>query len=90
MTIKFSPREAVCQYMGWEFSEAADYRYHYGRTSAPIYSTLIGYVCAVSNDKKPPKYDGLFWTEATGSNADYCKSKGKTVYVATGEIEEND
>jgi hypothetical protein len=85
-----SPREAVCQYMGWEFSEAADHRYHYGRTSAPIYSTSDGYVCAAANGKKAPKYDGLEWKEATGSSADYCKSRGQTVWIASGEITEQD
>jgi hypothetical protein len=83
-----SPREAVCQYMGWDFAEAGDYRYHYGRTSAPIYSTADGYVCATATGKKPPKYDGLHWKEAAGSNAEYCKIRGKTVWIASGEIEE--
>ncbi len=78
-----SPREAVCQYMGWEFSEASDHRYHYGRTSAPIYSTQDGYVCAVKNGKKPPKY-GLDWKEAP--KAEWLKKQGQTIYIATGDI----
>jgi hypothetical protein len=82
-----SPREAVCQYSGWEFSESADYRYHYGRTAGPIYSTPTGYICAVANGKKPHAYDGLTWAEAIGSAADYVKSKGKTIYISSGEIE---
>lgn len=80
--ITFTPREAVCQYMGWEFSEAAEYRYHYGKTSAPIYSTSNGYVCAVANGRKPPACEGIEWKEAPGSEADYCKSRGKTVYIS--------
>lgn len=86
-TKRMSPREAVCQYMGWDFSEAGDYRYHYGRTSSPIYTTSDGYVCAVATGKKPPKY-GIEWVEATGSNADFCKAFGKTIYTSTGTIEE--
>ena len=84
----FSPREAVCTFQGWEFSEANDYRYHYGRTSGPIYSTSNGYICAVANGKKPHAYDGLTWVEATGSQAEYCKSRGKTLFVSTGEIDD--
>lgn len=81
-----SPREAVCQYANWEFSEASDYRYHYGRTSGPIYTTATGYICAVANGKKPHAYNGLMWREATGSTAEFIKSQGQTVYTATGEI----
>lgn len=82
---KFSPREAVCQYMSWEFSEASDYRYHYGRTSIPVYSTSDGLVCAVPNGKKPPNMDLINWVEATGSQAEYCKSNGKTIFVSIPE-----
>lgn len=84
-----TPREAVCQYMGWDYQEAGEHRYHYGRTSAPIYSTSDGYVCAVANGKKPPEY-GLSWQRATGSTADYCALRGRTVFVATGEISDED
>lgn len=86
--MKLSPREAICQYMGWEFSEASDYRYHYGRTSSPIYSTNDGYVCCVANGKKPPKYPGLTWQEVAGSTAEWAKNNGKTIYIANGQIEE--
>jgi hypothetical protein len=84
------PREAVCQYMGWDYTESSEHRYHYGRTRAPIYSTQDGYVCAAANGKKPPPYDGLVWKEATGSTAEYCKSRGQTVWVASGEITDAD
>ncbi len=76
----FSNREAVCQYMGWEFSEASDYRYHYGRTSAPIYTTPTGFICAVTNGKNPPKY-GFTWVEA--KNDDWCRQNGKTIFIST-------
>jgi hypothetical protein len=71
--------------MGWDFSEAADYRYHYGRTSVPIYSMPEGYVCATANGKKPSKGWREYewdWKEATGDTAEYCKSRGKTVWVS--------
>lgn len=79
----FNSREAVCQYMGWEYGEASEYRYHYGRTSVPVYSMLDGYVCALRNGRKPPR-DGMMWREATGGTADYCKSRGQTVWTASG------
>lgn len=91
--VKLKPinsREALCQYMGWEWSECGEHRYHYGRTSAPIYSTSDGYVCAVATGRKPPKYDGLSWKEADGDSARYCKSRGKTIFIASGEIHESD
>jgi hypothetical protein len=83
-----SPREAVCQYMGWEFNEAHEYRYHYGRTIIPVYSTIDGVICAVKNGKKPPKIDPddnhtsqFDWVEATGITAEYIKTRGKTIYI---------
>jgi hypothetical protein len=84
MKVAFSPREAVCAYMGWDFQEASDYRYHYGRTALPVYSTASGYICAVATGKKPPKtdQDDFNWVEATGSQAEYCKSRGKTIYLS--------
>jgi hypothetical protein len=82
-----SPREAVCTYIGWDFSESLDYRYHYGRTSAPIYSTSDGYICAVATKKKPPKYDGLEWTLAKGTTAEFITNQGKDIYICTSNIE---
>jgi hypothetical protein len=88
----FSPREAVCQFAGWDFAEAADYRYHYGRTQQPVYSIPDGYICALANGKKPAKTDreGYLWNwkEATGSAAEYCKYRGYTVWVSTGAEED--
>lgn len=82
---KFSPREAVCTYQSWDFAEAADYRYQSTRNSLPIYSTADGYVCAMANGKKPPKKDSNgfpnLWLQATGSQAEYCKSRGYTVWI---------
>ncbi len=81
-----SPREAVCQYQGWDFSEAAENRYHYGRTAIPIYSTYDGYICAMPNGKLPPVTDArgfVFpWEEAKGANAEHCKARGKTIWIA--------
>ncbi len=77
-----TPREAICTYMGWDFSEAADYRYHYGRTAIPVYSTADGYVCATANGKKPPADESFQWVEATNTTAVYCKNRGKTVWVS--------
>jgi hypothetical protein len=81
----FTPKEAVCQYMGWSYDDANDYRYHYGLTKIPIYSTADGYICATASGKRVPKHDeeyiGGKFVEATGTQADYCKTKGKTVWI---------
>lgn len=86
MVNKFTPREAICTYMGWDFSEAGDYRYHYGRTVNPVYSMPDGYICSCANGKKPAKTDAhgneWNWHEAKGSQAEYCKSRGKTIWVS--------
>lgn len=88
----FSPKEAVCQFMGWNYDDANDYRYHAGMTSIPVYSTPDGYICATSNGKKVPKrvveYIGnddpdVVFVEATGLQAEYCKARGKTIWVCT-------
>ena len=90
----FTPREAVCQYMGWSYDEAPDYRYHHGMTKTPIYSMSDGYVCALPNGKKVPKADEEYinnydddrqFVEATGDIAEYCKSRGKTIWIFFSE-----
>lgn len=79
----FSPKEAICAYTGWESAECAEYRYHYGRTGIPVYSTAEGFICACPNGKKPPNQDASFgWKEASGSSAAFCKSFGKTTFVS--------
>ena len=81
-----TPREAVCQYQGWEFSEASENRYHYGRTAIPVYSTYDGYVCATVNGKQPPVTDNqgfaYNWKEATGGTAEFLKNSGKTIWLS--------
>lgn len=89
--MKMSPREAICQYMGWEYSEASDYRYQYGRSAIPVYSTSDGLVCATANGKKPPKADSTGWVyawkEVTTGNAVWIKNLGYTVWESAGEEE---
>lgn len=50
-----SPREAICQYFGWDYSEASDNRYQPTRFNIPVYAIDQGIACAVSNGKKPAK-----------------------------------
>lgn len=79
---KYTPREAVCDYMGWSFDEAPDYRYQYGRTTKPVYSTSKGAVCATNEGEQPPNKKDFPWKRATGSQADYCASRGKIIWIA--------
>lgn len=58
-----SLREGICEVMGWEWSEAADYRYQPTRNAIPIYSTSRGSICATRAGKRPPaaNRDGVRW-----------------------------
>lgn len=57
-----TPKNVLCCFLSFDFSEISDYRYHYGRTSAPVYAIDGKYYCCVKTGKKPPKHrDGMNW-----------------------------
>ena len=81
-----TPREAVCQYNGWDFAEAADYRYHGSRITSPaVYSMSQGVCFALQTGKTPPpkiaKYFEAQPVEATGTTAEWLKSQGQTIWL---------
>jgi len=83
-----SPREAVCQYLGISWDSLGDYTYHPGSTATAMYTSGDEYICATANGKKPSKKDQEYITngegyfvEATGQSAEYCKSRGRTIWV---------
>jgi len=85
---KFSNKEAVATYLGWSFDDVEDYRYHYGLTKAPIYTAGNKYIMALPNGKKPTKHDVEYigeFKEMTDSMGEYCKSRGRTVWIFESE-----
>jgi hypothetical protein len=53
---------AIASHLMLEASELKDYRYHYGRTSLPVWSVDNEYYCVTKGAEKPAKHrDGLAW-----------------------------
>lgn len=83
-----SSKEAVCQYLSVSWEDVAGYRYREGSTRIPMYATDEEYICATANGKRPSKADQDYMTnssgafiEATGTDAEYCKLRGRTIWV---------
>lgn len=51
-------KEALAIHIEWDIAELKDYRYHAGRTSAPVYSIGNSLMAATKGSKKPPTH----WT----------------------------
>lgn len=79
------PRDAICQYTGWDYDESADYRYKYGLTGIPVYSTADGFICCTSVQDHQPNTNGIFddslWKRATGEVADYAVGNGRQIWI---------
>lgn len=87
---QYTPLEAICFVMGWEYSEAKEYRYQPTRTSHPIYSTADGYVCACKDTRRfPPK---RLLKEFSGCvfKPSQTRTPGQTVWLVTPPIVDGD
>lgn len=82
MKIKTS-KQALATYLGWDISEVEAYRYHFGRTTIPVYAIGENYYCAARIGKAPAKYrfDNSFEFTFTPIDNDYIKSLGWIVYI---------
>lgn len=53
-------RDALSYHYCLDWAETEDYRYHYGRTSIPIYAFNSCYACVTKGNQKPAKHrDGM-------------------------------
>lgn len=57
-----SKREAFAVHCGLDFSETEDFRYHYGRTTQPVWAFDTCYYCITKQGQRPAKHrDGIQW-----------------------------
>lgn len=55
-------RQAFAEHCGFDLAETEDYRYHYGRTSLPVYAMTDCYYCVTKGAQRPAKHrDGMDW-----------------------------
>lgn len=76
MTKRISTRNVLASHLGWDASELSEYRYHTGRTSAPVYTIGDEYYCCVAKGKKPAKHrdvdDRWNWVKVEDPHFDAC------------------
>lgn len=53
---RFSRKEKFAEFFSFDYSELNDYRYHYGRTSIPVWAFDDGYYCVTREGEVPAKY----------------------------------
>ena len=57
-----SRNEAFATHCGLDISEAKEYRYHYGKTSQPVWAINNEYYCVTKARQKPATHrDGMEW-----------------------------
>lgn len=57
-----SKNEAFANHCGFDVSEVKEYRYHYGRTSQPVWALNDGYYCVTKGIQKPAVHrEGMQW-----------------------------
>jgi hypothetical protein len=57
-----SKLEAIATHLMMDISELKDYRYHFGRTSQPVFAIGDSYYCITKLTQKPAKHrDGMIW-----------------------------
>jgi hypothetical protein len=49
-------KEALATFLGMDVAEIDDYRYHYGRTTKPVWAFTSSYYCVTKINEKPAKY----------------------------------
>lgn len=81
-------KEAAAEWIGTSYEDLQDYRYHHGMTKIPLYVVGNTYLYVTANGKKPSKSDQEYITngegsfqEATDRQAEYLKTRGRTVWV---------
>lgn len=80
-------KEALAQFLGWDYADLKDNRYHAGRTSIPVYCCGNDYYCCNKDGKPPAKYISrgtdqsiqFGWTEIKDS---YINSFGWKIWKA--------
>ncbi len=75
--------EAFAIHCGLDTSESKEYRYHYGRTSQPVYAIDNAYYCVTKGNEKPAIHrDGMEWNWSEIADS-YLNENGYKIWVAT-------
>lgn len=79
---RYQAKTILAMEFGWDSSDLDDYRYHYGRTSKPVFAIGNEYFCAVKIDQKPAKhYDNEEW-EWEKYKSSFAESNGWQIWVS--------
>lgn len=54
-------KEALATHLGMDSAELSEYRYHYGRTSVPVYAIGGDYYCVVKYEKPAKHINSIKW-----------------------------
>ena len=82
-----SKREAVATHVQFDFQEIEEYRYHYGKTSQPVYALTDAYYCATKPNQRPAKHvDGMDWKWKEVKN-EFINKDGWIIWKADCESE---
>jgi hypothetical protein len=75
-------RQAFAAHTGMSIEETKDYRYHYGRTTAPVWSIDNSYYCVTKPHQKPATHrDGMQWDWVKLTD-NYCAAYGFEIWIS--------
>lgn len=81
-----SRAEALARHLDWDIADLRDYRYHYGRTSVPVWSVGDTYYCVTKDSQKPARHrDGIEWGWVDKTADITLKSLGFRVWESKSE-----
>lgn len=79
---RVNTKNVLANHLGWDASELIEYRYHYGRTSVPVYSIGDQYYCCVRSGKPATHRDADYRWEWNKVEDRYAEANDCEIYVS--------
>jgi hypothetical protein len=74
--------QAFASHIGCDVSETKDYRYHYGRTSLPVWSIDGNYYCVTKVGAKPSNHRDKMDFGWVKLEDNFCENQGFIIWIS--------